>query len=155
VPPGNGRPAKRTLITDSDGGSTLYIGSRSSDRFARLYDKGREQRALPAGKWWRLELEVKGKSSQKVAEQLLSVETPDRASLATVAKYFRRKAALSIPACRGALICNEGRNPTTADRQLRWLSHQVRGTVQTLVKTVGRERVLEALNLRQSNARDL
>lgn len=39
-------------------GTTVYIGSRQSDRFTRIYDKGAEQ-GLPLD-WIRLELECKG-----------------------------------------------------------------------------------------------
>jgi len=41
-----------------DGGITLYIGSRESDKFARLYDKGIESGI--GGDWKRLEIELKG-----------------------------------------------------------------------------------------------
>jgi len=154
VPPGAGRPAKRTLITDSDGGSTLYVGSRTSDRFARLYDKGIEQAAFRAGKWWRFELEVKGNSSQRIADRLLSAANHRVQCLSTVASYFQQRAALVIPHNPVPVICNEERAPTTDARRLLWLSRQVRSTVQELQKTVGRARVLEALGLLQSERTD-
>lgn len=153
-PPGNGRPAQRTLILNSNGGSTLYIGSRTSDRFARLYDKGIEQKASSAGRWYRLELEVKGNSAHPLAVGLLATPAHRDECLSVVAEYFQHKAMLIIAAKSPALICNEGRNPTTADKQLHWLSSQVRGTILELTRTVGLPRVLSALGLPLSAVRD-
>lgn len=154
-PPGNGRPSQRTLILNSNGGSTLYIGSRTSDRFARLYDKGIEQQQCAAGKWYRFELEVKGLSSHPLAEQLLSIDVHRGQCLSVVAEYFRSKAALSIPGAPKLLICNGRREATTSDRRLHWLSHQVRGTVLELTRSVGLARVLGALGIPQSAVREL
>jgi DNA relaxase NicK len=154
TPPGNGRPSKRTLIVDSLGGSTLYIGSRVSDRYARLYDKGVEQKQLARGKWYRLELEVKGNSAQPLADGLLSATAHSDVCLATVADYFQHRASLLIPSKMDAVIRNECRAAPTDASRLHWLSSQVRGTVLGLTRTVGTARVLEALGLPQSAVKD-
>jgi DNA relaxase NicK len=54
-------PAKSsTRITSFPrGGNTLYIGSRSSERMLRIYDKAVEQDIVDQGAWLRLELEIK------------------------------------------------------------------------------------------------
>jgi len=151
MPPQNGRPPQRTLINNSDGGSTLYIGSRVSDRFARLYDKGIEQQTARAGKWWRFELELKGNASPFAAASLLSAKSHERQCFDTVADFFRYRSAIVIPGWRPTLVRHEARNPTTVDRQLHWLSSQVRGTVLELTRSVGRRRVLEVLGLMTSD----
>lgn len=58
-----------------DAGTTLYIGSRSSNSFGRVYDKRAQQIAVeridPADlppSWVRFELEIKSKKAQAVAE---------------------------------------------------------------------------------------
>jgi len=153
-PPCNGRPAKRTLIVNSDGGSTLYIGSRVSDRFARLYDKGVEQQVAAPGKWFRFELEVKGNSAQPLAAALLSATTHAATCLATVADYFQQRGQLVLPYSNELVIRNEHRARSTDEQRLHWLSSQVRGTVQELTRSVGQRRVLEALGLLQSAVRD-
>lgn len=43
---------------DDDKGSTVYFGSRQSDRFTRVYDKGKEQHTDLD--WIRIEMELKG-----------------------------------------------------------------------------------------------
>lgn len=54
-----------TLVQNRDA-STLYIGSRKSDRFTRIYDKGREQNL--AHNWVRVESEYKGRLARLVAD---------------------------------------------------------------------------------------
>lgn len=46
-------------------GSTLYVGSRSSEKFLRIYDKAAEQKV--DGTWFRIELECKGDFARGVA----------------------------------------------------------------------------------------
>lgn len=53
------------LLTGSDGGATLYIGSRQSECFLRVYDKGVE--SGEGGNWKRIELELKGSKAQFAA----------------------------------------------------------------------------------------
>ena len=67
-----GRPPKLTQVIGEDPtqGRTIYIGQRTSDKFLRCYEKGRqlaEEQGLeaidgvPVGDWYRVELEVKAK----------------------------------------------------------------------------------------------
>ena len=54
---------------------TVYVGSRKSETFARIYDKRREQIALgnkdPKEEWHRFELETKQERAQKLAARLI------------------------------------------------------------------------------------
>jgi hypothetical protein len=52
------------LITGRSG-QTLYVGSRTSEKFLRIYDKAAEQRV--DGHWYRIELECKGDYARGVA----------------------------------------------------------------------------------------
>lgn len=69
---GNVRGTARnfSLMENSNGGKTLYVGSRSSERFIRLYDKASES-GLDGVLWHRLELETKGMVARSVATLLL------------------------------------------------------------------------------------
>jgi hypothetical protein len=61
-----------TTIKSSDGkGLTIYIGSRTSERFVRLYDKA-AQLGQP-GHWTRIEAEVKGDSARQVARSIVGL----------------------------------------------------------------------------------
>jgi len=56
---------------DISGGFTIYIGSRTSERFVRLYDKAKESN-LPGELWTRFEIETKGMVARSLAERLCS-----------------------------------------------------------------------------------
>lgn len=62
--------AKNVTVTRSltDRGLTCYVGSRSSEIFCRIYDKGAEQKTFE--NWWRCEVEVKGKTAQLMADRV-------------------------------------------------------------------------------------
>lgn len=53
------------LIIGNDGGCTLYLGSRQSEAFLRIYDKGIE--SGEGGNWLRVELELKSSKAQFAA----------------------------------------------------------------------------------------
>jgi hypothetical protein len=69
---GKGRTPKITPMGDEEDGWTLYVGSRSSDKFLRVYDKSKEQK-LSDVDWVRIELECKG-----MVAHWLGVELPDK-----------------------------------------------------------------------------
>lgn len=52
------------------GGATLYIGSRQSDKYVRIYDKAKE-RKLKDVLWVRLEIELKKATATKIAKMLV------------------------------------------------------------------------------------
>lgn len=58
-------------LESSGGGTTIYIGSRQSERFVRLYDKAAEQQ-LDNALWSRLEVETKGMVARAVTTALLN-----------------------------------------------------------------------------------
>lgn len=58
-----------TVIDGSNGGKTLYVGSRASERMLRVYDKAIEQGQQGAC-WDRIELEVKGDAATRLARAL-------------------------------------------------------------------------------------
>jgi hypothetical protein len=68
-----GNAQKTARLQGSDGGTTIYIGARTSERFLRLYDK-----AIQSGStgvlWARLELETKGMVARGLAHLLSSTE---------------------------------------------------------------------------------
>ena len=60
---------KSALLSSSDG-ITLYVGSRTSDLFLRIYDKGQERKL--DHDWKRVELETKGKRAMFFVHLLVS-----------------------------------------------------------------------------------
>lgn len=71
--------AKKWQILDGGGettGKTLYIGSRKSEAFARIYDKAAE--AKVSGDWIRFEMEYKDSKAEQVASLLIQQAQPPR-----------------------------------------------------------------------------
>lgn len=76
--------SKHLAISSSGGGKTLYVGSRQSERYLRIYNKSAERLAAGADNafsddWKRIELEVKGKKAQALAHTLVAAEKPQAA----------------------------------------------------------------------------
>lgn len=51
----------KTQLITSPAGDTITIGSRTSEKYIRIYDKAKEQRR--AGDWKRIEIEMKGRTA--------------------------------------------------------------------------------------------
>ena len=142
-----GRTAKRTLWTSTDGGATVYVGSRVSENYGRVYDKGQETGTAPAGVWWRWEIELKGETSKSNANAWLLEDAGCNELAAVTCNWFRARLGTAPPSFSTAFVHNVPSNPSTIDRQLRWLSTGVRPTVQRLLHQIPRERILQALGL--------
>lgn len=62
--------SRKYFMMSGSTGATLYIGSRTSERMMRIYDK-RAQAGETGGEHWRAEIELKGPTAHKAAEILL------------------------------------------------------------------------------------
>jgi hypothetical protein len=60
--------SRKASIIDSDTGTTVYIGSRSSEKMLRVYDKAAE--SGEGGEWTRIELELKGSEANSTGQYL-------------------------------------------------------------------------------------
>jgi DNA relaxase NicK len=152
VAPVNGRPPMRSLIVNSNGGSTAYIGARSSEQYGRVYDKGIESKTLTAGRWWRWEVELKGHASWSMASQLSRIDEPGVMICATVANWFRVRTSHTYTSSLASGTIVGSPHTTSIDAKLSWLARGVRPTVQFLVERVGLDRVLFALGLPPQSA---
>jgi len=65
-------------IHSINGGNTVYVGSRQSEKFIRIYDKA-AQSQLPGKLWFRFELETKGMVARALASLLTQEATWDGA----------------------------------------------------------------------------
>lgn len=122
-----------SLVTSTKGGQTLYMGSRSSDQYLRLYDKGAESGTALEGVLWRWEVEYKGERAPIVWERLTSARNRSTMIAATVAAYCDKR-HIPVPWKPGKEVINAQVHtaPKTVEAQLAWLRSQVRGTVQRL-----------------------
>lgn len=79
---GRGRTPKFTQVGDEEDGWTIYVGSRSSDKFLRIYDKKKET-GYEGDAWTRIEVECKGKIAHWLGSKLPSGTLSDAYSTAS------------------------------------------------------------------------
>lgn len=122
-----------SYIVNSDGGSTAYCGSRTSDLFGRVYDKWRERFDEHYRDCWRWEVEIKGDVADRTVAKLASSSDRGGTCLSLVSGYYKRRGASSgwMDGFQGLPI-ETLRPVTTDDSRLRWLATQVRPVVQRL-----------------------
>lgn len=129
-------------------GDTLSLGSRSSPRFGRIYDKGRESKDERYTRCWRFEIEYKDPVADNVVAFLRSAESLDHAVAGSVAGQLAAWGlSLTTPA-RPVLVAGSiGRREFDSERSLKWLATQVRPSIEKLLATVDEETICEALGL--------
>jgi hypothetical protein len=144
---GKGRTANVTLITSTLSGDSIYLGQRSSDVYARCYDKGRESREAEAFKLIRHEIELKREVAKRTVKRLLASDNADTLCRGLVSRHFDQKhlrTSGEIYAHReNARACIK----TDNSRRLRWLHSAVRPSVQVLLEAGEVEAVLKSLGL--------
>lgn len=146
------REAKRkiTTIDSVDGGYTLYLGSKSSEHFCRLYDKGAESGEAYYSDAWRFEVELHNNSATEAARYLLENRSGlEGVVCSTVYTYYAQRGIVvpwtanqALNALRSAVSLE-----TDDARSLRWLAAQVKPTVARLIQSGYTSSVLEALGL--------
>lgn len=146
-PKRGGRPTVNTLVESTNGGSTFYLGRRSSANFARVYDKGVESGTAAAGSLWRYELELK----DPVAQSSVAEFQREGASVVWVAAFVHSWFASRGVACPWSIDRNvslpETPRESSAQRKLEWLRRSVRPLAMELMEVFGREAVADALGV--------
>jgi hypothetical protein len=127
-------------------GDTLYVGSRSSNYYGRVYDKYRESRDEAYAKCWRYEVECKGDAAT-IAAKL--VQTMDNHPTPIAAAVFRWYSARGVQ-CRFAVdapgeLAPVGRPQTDAEGQLRWLAHQVAPVAKRLLEWYSEDDLVDVI----------
>lgn len=141
-----------TYIENSLGGQTLYVGSRASDQYGRLYDKYCEL-GVPdrVGLLWRYEVEFKKPRAKKILMQLLQRhEQPAVTEVisGTVRAWFLGREIPPIwPHNNNILTTEVEARVTSAEIKLHWLATQVGPSVRWLVEQGKGGDVIEALGL--------
>jgi hypothetical protein len=149
---------KYSLVVNSAGGETLYVGSRASDQFGRLYDKGREmtddELKLPTGKLWRYEVEFKGDRASRIGEQMLASARRDESTAtedigATVYNWFLSRGIGPIwkPDKGVAFSTEVYAKLSDDDITLHWLATGVSPSVARLMENGRGTEVLNALGI--------
>lgn len=146
LPVPSGKPL--LIHSPSGEGDTLQMGSRSSPRFGRLYDKGRQSGIEAYAGAWRYEVEYKYEGASRMCSTLRRAGHDPFTVSAIVAGQYTHW-GIEVPWDAGTTIAPDvlGKVKSDADKKLAWLRDQVAGTVDKL-RQMGLEwEVLEALGL--------
>lgn len=135
---------------NSRGGSTLTVGSRSSERYFRMYNKSAEEGDTEDTTRWRYEVEYKGGLSKKLWAQLRQAETTGHTArfLRLIATEYGRIGA-NCPFTGNAPVfdLSQARKDTALTDKFNWLFTQVRPTVKSLLESGYEEALMVALGL--------
>lgn len=136
------------LIESTPDGSTLYLGSRSSDRFFRVYDKTAESDGDYPSRSWRYEIEYKGERAKKVADAIRADRHPTQAIWDCLQTAFTSW-GIGIPGDRPGWQWRDAAIPHTSDdaKRLAWLRRCIRPCVSKLTEVFGVDEVLMALGV--------
>lgn len=142
---------KYSLITNSDKGATLYVGSRMSDQYGRLYDKGVQAKLAEPGLMWRFEVEFKKPRSDSVAHEIMVLRETNGLDVGITAflhQWFIMRGVRPLFRTEDQpFVVEVERKITADDRKLWWLRTQVRPTVEKLFALGYGDEVQEALGL--------
>jgi hypothetical protein len=145
------------LPASGKGGGTLYIGSRSSDAFGRLYDKGAElNRCLDKADQiapeylWRAEVEFKAKRARACYEEFdKAVHAADhrRFVAETVLSWFQGRGMFLPVISQERSIISVASRCTDDVRTIKWLREQVQPAVLRLADNGRLAEAAEALGV--------
>ena len=133
------RAPKPSLFIGRDESCTMYSGSRQSDRYGRIYDKGLESGLSQFQNCVRFEVEFKGKRARRLAYSLGQRVIKFSELSASVWSFFSNRGVLIkfrsvFSNSREILISSlsRARTPDCA-RVLEWLQRSVRPSVSRLL----------------------
>lgn len=142
-------------VTTTRGGSTLYVGSRTSQFYGRLYDKSAEQ-GQESGKVWRWEIEVKKPKSRTAVVALMDQDKPAEWIHNYVHAWFTmRGIECPQPGLYLDTALEIGAIVKTTDKTIAWLRSQVKPAVHKLITAGFKDQVQEALGLNISTTQPL
>lgn len=128
--------------------SGLTIGSRTSQRYSRIYDKSLEQRHKIAPNLWRFEVEFKGQQARLMYKMLMQAVSGRWLALSVVKTTFELHGVdMSFVGNSEPLELPSQYRQNDDERRLNWLKSHVNRTVQELKSRGLENEVREALGL--------
>jgi DNA relaxase NicK len=129
------KPFRAKLDVDEKNGSTLWLGSRTSPRFYRIYDKTREQRGRIEKNLWRYEIEFKGKQAQAIFNTLRLSNCAQKVCIEIVVAGFQSRSVNMdwVDKCDVRKLPSTY-SKTTTERKLNWIENNVSRTSKELIQ---------------------
>lgn len=140
---------KYTFMTNLLGGDTLYVGSRNSQYFGRLYDKGLQSQDLHYANAWRWEVEFHKPAALSILQVMAKQEVLEDFILTQVKTWFEDRYVKCpfAPNDPQSTVEIPRRKKTADEQSLEWLDTGVKKTVMKLAKKGKIKDVLKALGL--------
>ena len=148
IKPGGKR--KSYLITGSDGGQTLYVGSMSSNQRGRLYNKEVQSESPEYVRTWRYEVVLRNDRAKQVGDRLLALSTDKTHFLASYVAAWWEARGIEAPwefDTEITPIPPQKTLPTDIERQIDWITVQVAPTVMRLIAKGYRDILMSRLGL--------
>jgi len=145
----SGKARRRvTLLKSTDRSATIYLGSRASDVFGRIYQKDAESGLDHYLNAIRYEIEFKGEAAGCVAKILSKPRSKDGAAISHVYGQLRASGIVlpTLEDVHNALIC-VSRTRSDLYGRLEWIKVQVRPSVESALAHGKLELLIEALGL--------
>jgi DNA relaxase NicK len=128
-----GRPVEWSYLLTRQRGATLYLGSRESAVYARLYDKSAEQGSEHLGGKWRYEIETKADVALRIARELVASNSARQLVVGTVHEHFLSRGIAPAFDGEGEAVSTTPQSHESDDeRRLAWLRDQVSVVVARL-----------------------
>lgn len=130
------RRRKLTLWAGNDGGATLYIGSRTSEQFARIYNKYAQSDESHYERCWRFEVQLTNKMATHYAQLLLAQLYPRNEELADMVHSWLIRRGVQPP---WNAFDNQYAVPAIAielpddQKRIDWIAKQVAPAVRQLI----------------------
>jgi len=138
---------KTHRIQGTPDGRTLYIGSRSSDRYIRIYDKTAESKGAYPIRSWRWEIEYKKPRAGVVAARFLRHGAGPQQVLDIVVSAFNDlNIHLPIKTLASGWIARAPKPKTDDQTRLEYTHRVIAPFLERLIDRVGEEEVTKALH---------
>jgi hypothetical protein len=131
-PATQGRPCEVTRIRSSKGGNTIYLGSRKSDLYFRIYDKGVEDKSDESGWRIRFEIEFKRNLAKSYLSKLLKNPLTEITSSDIVSLHYRKHFLQLREPTISQLEVARVDSISNAKKRLAYLSKTVRPIIEKL-----------------------
>jgi Replication initiation factor len=140
------QPFKVNYHGSPEGIQTVYLGSRTSTTYGRIYDKFAESEDDRWRDSWRYEVECKDVVATTLGRVLLGDVDRESAMRVYVHDWFRKHGVTArFPRPGGDVHAPSTRAQADDDRTLRWWDDQVAAVYARLAPKVGTRRMLSAL----------
>jgi len=136
--------------SDTDGINTVYVGSRTSAQFARIYDKHTQSPKLYPENTVRYEIQFTNEFAHKVAQSIYGIIQPSSLTARDIVWSWLADRGIDVPSdiiySQIGLPRYDKQNTSDA-RKLAWFEKQVKPGVHDLLKRNSRGTILAALGL--------